>query len=325
MIKKKILICGATGFIGRNILKRFQNNEKYEIRAQYHKRLIPKNHDDVEVVKKNNIHWIRADLTKAEDVKKVMNGIDIVLQYAATTTGAADIVSKPYIHVTDNAVMNSLLLREAFEQKIKHFIVPSCSIMYQSSDVLVKETDLNESDEINPKYFGAGWMKVYLEKTCDFYSRFQRTKHTVLRQTNIYGPYDKYDLQKGHVFGSTIVKVMNAKKTVMVWGTGEEERDLLHVDDLVDCIEAAIKNQNTNYELINVGLGKSTSISELVKKIIAASGKNLSIDYDSTKPTIKTKLGVDITKAKKLFNWAPKVSLEEGIVKTLNWYKKHVL
>ena len=49
-----------------------------------------------------------------------MNGIDIVLQYAATTTGAADIISKPYIHVTDNAVMNSLLLREAFEQKVKH-------------------------------------------------------------------------------------------------------------------------------------------------------------------------------------------------------------
>ena len=59
--------------------------------------------------------------------------------------------------------------------------------------------------------------------------------------------------------------------------------------------------------------------------IIDASGKNLSIDYDNTKPTIKTKLGVNITKAKKLFNWAPKVSLEEGIVKTLNWYKKHLL
>ena len=325
MIKKKILICGATGFIGRNILERFQKNKKYKIRALYHKRPIPKSHINTKVGKKNNVQWTRANLTKTEDVKKVMNGIDIVLQYAATTTGAADIISKPYIHVTDNAVMNSLLLREAFEQKVKHFIIPSCSIMYQSSVNLVKETDLNESEEINPKYFGAGWMKVYLEKTCDFYSRFQRTKHTVLRQTNIYGPHDKYDLQKGHVFGSTIVKVMKAKKTVLVWGTGEEERDLLHVDDLVDCIEAAIENQNTHYELINVGLGKSTSISSLVKKIINASGKNLSINYDSRKPTIKTKLGVDITKAKELFNWTPKISLEEGIVKTLNWYKKHLL
>ena len=85
------------------------------------------------------------------------------------------------------------------------------------------------------------------------------------------------------------------------------------------------ENQTTYYELVNVGLGKSTSISSLVKKIVDASEKNLSIAYDSTKPTIKTKLGVNITKAKKLFNWEPKVSLEEGIVKTLNWYKKHVL
>ena len=76
----------------------------------------------------------------------------------------------------------------------------------------LKETDLDESKEINPKYFGAGWMKVYLEKTCDFYSRFRQTKHTVFRQTNIYGPHDKYDLQKGHVFGSTIVKVNLRKK-----------------------------------------------------------------------------------------------------------------
>tara|TARA_B100001013_G_scaffold329039_1_gene243128 strand:+ start:120 stop:1097 length:978 start_codon:yes stop_codon:yes gene_type:complete len=325
MRKKKVLICGATGFIGRNLLERFKDNEKYEVTALHHKRPIPKMYTNGKVGKKNNVHWTRANLTKAEDVKKIMKGIDIVLQYAATTTGAADIVSKPYIHVTDNAVMNSLLLREAFENKVKHFIIPSCSIMYQSSNKLVKETDLNESEEINPKYFGAGWMKVYLEKTCDFYSRFHRTKHTVLRQTNIYGPHDKYDLQKGHVFGSTIVKVMKAKKTVLVWGSGEEERDLLHVDDLVDCIEAAIKNQNTHYELVNVGLGQSTSISKLVKKVIDASGKNLSINYDNSKPTIKTKLGVDITKAKKLFNWTPKVSLDEGIVKTLNWYKKNVL
>ena len=122
MIKKKILICGATGFIGRNILERFRKNKKYKIRAQYHKRPVPKNYKNAKIGKTNNIQWVRADLTKANDVKKVMNGIDIVLQYAATTTGAADIVSKPYIHVTDNAVMNSLLLREAFEQKVKHFI-----------------------------------------------------------------------------------------------------------------------------------------------------------------------------------------------------------
>ena len=320
MKKKKVLICGATGFIGRNILERLHKNTDYNITAIYHKRLPLMDYGRVDATGKSNLKWIRADLTRAEDVERVMRGVDIVLQYAATTTGAADIVSKPYIHVTDNAVMNSLLLRAAFENHVEHFIMPSCTIMYQSSDKLVKETDLDESQEINPKYFGAGWMKVYLEKTCDFYSRFQRTKHTVLRQTNIYGPYDKYDLQKGHVFGSTVMKVMEADKSVVVWGTGEEERDLLHVSDLIDCIEAAIEKQETYYELLNVGLGKSTPISTLVEKMVKASGKELTIEYDSTKPTIKTKLGVDITEAKRVLEWEPKVTLDEGIKRTLEWY-----
>ena len=68
MIKKKILICGATGFIGRNILERFQKNKKYKISALYHKRPIPKSHGNTKAGKKNNVQWIRADLTRAEDV-----------------------------------------------------------------------------------------------------------------------------------------------------------------------------------------------------------------------------------------------------------------
>ena len=261
-------------------------------------------------------------MTKKHNVKDVFyGGIDIVLQYAAVTSGAKDIVSKPYIHVTDNAVMNSLLMREAFENEVKHFIFPSCSIMYQSNDNLIKETDFDETVDINPNYYGAGNTKVYLEKMCKFYSSFGKTKFSVLRQSNIYGDYDKFDLEKSHVFAASIVKVAESDGEVNVWGDGQEERDLLHVSDLVNCVHAVLEHQKSDYELINVGYGKSVKISELVEKILDIYNRDVYIKYDTTKPTIKTKLGLDIQKAKRLFGWTPKVTLSQGIKKTIDYYK----
>tara|TARA_R100000808_G_C2150159_1_gene158790 strand:+ start:659 stop:1609 length:951 start_codon:yes stop_codon:yes gene_type:complete len=314
---KKMLICGANGFIGRNLVEHFSATYNVravdQIRTNCHPRECPE-----------NVEWIVTDLRNASEVARVIDGVDVILHYAATTTGAADIVTKPYIHVTDNAVMTSLLLREAFEQGVEHFVMPSCTIMYQSSTIPVREADFDESIGILPKYFGAGNTKVYLEKMCEFFAGFGRTKHTVLRQSNIYGPHDKYDLKKGHVFGATVAKVMKAEKEVVVWGTGEEERDLLHVADLVRCVEAALERQETPYELVNVGLGESISISNLVQSIITASGKDLQIKYDETKPTIKTKLAVDITKVKEVLEWCPQISLESGIKNTLSWYKENI-
>jgi nucleoside-diphosphate-sugar epimerase len=161
--------------------------------------------------------------------------------------------------------MNSLLLREAFEQGVENFIFPSCTIMYQKSETAIKESDFNPSEEIQSFYFGAGYTKTYLEKMCEFYSLLGKTKHTVIRHSNMYGPHDKYDLEKSHVFGATITKVMTSKDgKINVWGTGEEIRDLLYIEDLVHFIDIAINKQTTSYELFNVGLGEGIKIKDLV-------------------------------------------------------------
>jgi len=313
---KTILICGATGFIGRNLLDYYYKQNKYKIKATHFKRPAVKGYDGVE--------WINCDLRDSKQVQEAVNGVDIILQFAATTTGAKDIVSKPYIHVTDNAVINSLLLREAFEQGTEHFIFPSCTIMYQKSETAIKESDFNPSEEIQSFYYGAGHTKIYLEKMCEFYSRLGKTKHTVVRHSNMYGPYDKYDLEKSHVFGATITKVMTSEDgKVNVWGTGEEKRDLLYVEDLVDFIDVAINKQTTPYELVNVGLGEGIKIKDLVYKIVKHSERDLEIIHDLTKPTVPTSLYLDCSYAKKLFGWEPKHTLDEGIEKTIKWYKEN--
>ncbi len=312
--KKKLLVCGATGFIGRNIAEHFANKGEYEVYGTYF---------NSEPYDNPKIEMIQADLTDKKDVEKVVKGKDIIVQAAAVTSGSKDIVTKPYIHVTDNAVMNSLILRAAFEHNVGHVIFPSSTVVYAPSDVPVKETDA--CGDILPKYFGVGWTKYYLEKMCEFYAGLGRTKHTVIRHANMYGPHDKFDLEKSHVFGATITKVMTNKEGKMVvWGTGEEKRDLLYISDLVDFIEMAIERQEPMFGLYNVGLSKDISVADLVKKIIEISGKQIQIEYDTSKPSIKTKLPLDITKVKSEFGWQPKISLEEGIKKTMDWWKANI-
>jgi nucleoside-diphosphate-sugar epimerase len=191
----------------------------------------------------------------------------------------------------------------------------------------VSEAEFVAGDEIPAAYFGVGWTKVYIEKMCEFYSSLGRTKHTVIRHSNTYGPHDKYDLEKSHMFGATIAKVMNAKDRdeIVVWGDGSTERDLLYVDDVVDFIEKAISKQQSKYKLYNVGYGSSFSVKEIVEKIIKFSGKELKMNFDLTKPAIKTKLALLSHKAETELGWKPEHTLDLGIQKTIKWYKENIL
>ena len=305
-MKKKILICGATGFIGRNLLEHFVDKDDYDIRAVWHNTI---NDDWV----KDEVEWVRADLTKKEDVKKVMNGIDIVLNYAAFTTNIKDGVEKPYLFVTDNVIMNSLILRYAYEFGVEHVILPSCTVMYEDFGKPIKETDFKGFIDDDKMYFGGGSTKVYAENMCKFYSQLGKTKYTVLRQTNIIGKHDKTDLNKAHFFSSIVQKVNLAEDCIEVWGDGTEEKDLLSVNDLINLIDIILKKQKDNFELLNVASGKNMSISDIVKTIVEVSGKNLNIKYDKSKPSRNIKTKFDISKVKNKYGWISKTTLGETI------------
>ncbi|MDD9911793.1 MAG: NAD(P)-dependent oxidoreductase [Alphaproteobacteria bacterium] len=315
MSKTRVLVCGATGFIGRNMVEQLSQRDDLEIHA------VRFNRPEYSCA---NVTWHQADLRDPATAKNIVSGMDVIIQAAATTSGAKDIVQRPFIHVTDNAVMNSYLLREAYEQNVKQFIFFSCTVMYQSSEVALKETDFDENQPLHPRYFGVGNTKIYIEKMLEFYAGLGDMKCTAIRHSNIYGPHDKFDLERSHVFGATVTKTMTADDHISVWGTGEEERDLLHVDDLVKFVEASMEKQPENYRLYNCGLGKATSIKDLVNKIVAASGKNLKIEHDLSKPTIKTSLFLDNTLATTELGWAPQVSLEDGIARTVQWWSDNI-
>jgi nucleoside-diphosphate-sugar epimerase len=314
--KRNVLICGATGFIGRNTAEALVRRGDLAVTGVYNRR---------PPFSCPGLSWVKADLTRAEDVARVVSGADVIVQAAATTSGIRDTTLRPHIHIADNAVMNSLVFRAAHDCKVGHVVFFSCSVMLQSSEQALTENDFDANAEIAPRYFGIGWTKLYIEKMCEFYARLGTTKYTAIRHSNIYGPHDKFDLERSHVFGATVTKAMTAADgRLVVWGSGEEARDLLYVDDLVDFVTAAVDRQASPFALYNCGAGSAVKVKELVRMIVAASGRDLRIEHDLTKPTIANALALDCGKAERELGWRPKVTLDEGIRRTIAWWRDNV-
>jgi nucleoside-diphosphate-sugar epimerase len=312
MTRQRVLVCGATGFIGRNLVETLSRRADLEVHAVRFTR--PEY--------AANVTWHRADLRDPGQVNALLEGMDIVIQAAATTSGSRDIVATPYIHVTDNAVMNSLLLRACFDHKVRHFLFFSCSVMYQPREAPWREEEWDASQEMHVNYFGIGWTKLYIEKMCEFFSRLGVTRHTVIRHTNVFGPHDKFDLERSHVFGATVTKAMTSTTgAITVWGTGEEARDLIYIDDLVKFVELAVDRQTTPYEMLHASAGTAIRIGDLVARIVAASGRTLRIEHDPRGPTIRTSFALDNRRARALLGWQPQVAFDEGVRRTVDWWR----
>jgi len=314
-MKKKILICGASGFIGSNLTSYLSKKNSFKIYAVYFKSK-PKD-------KVKKITYLKADLRKFNECIKITKNIDIVLQCAATTSGAKDIINKPYYHVTDNAVMNSYMLRACYENKIKHFIFTSCTVMYKHSSKPLSENSVDEAKIFN-KYYGVANTKLYIEKMCKFYSNISSTKFSIIRHSNIYGPKDKFDIEKGHFVGSSIFKIYNnKKKEVNIFGMGKEKRDFLYISDLLRFFNILINDQKENFKVYNCTYGKSLAIREILDKLIKFSKKMKKIKYIRNAQNLNVNILVSSKKAYKELGWKPLVNLNQGLKKTLNWYLKN--
>ncbi|PIR69959.1 MAG: hypothetical protein COU47_00815 [Candidatus Niyogibacteria bacterium CG10_big_fil_rev_8_21_14_0_10_46_36] len=313
MKRKKVLVTGASGFIGRNIFEVLSVRDELEVYGTY-----------FSSEPEHKERFIQADLRDRNTIFEITRGMDMVIHAAAITSGAADIVSRPFIHVTDNAIMNTLICEAVHVQKVPHCVFLSCTVLYpMNTGYPVTECDVDYSS-IHDVYFGGAWMKIFGEKLCEFYSRMGNTRFTVIRHSNIYGPHDTYDISRAHMFAATITKVMQAPEggEIIVWGDGSERRDLVYVDDIIRFIETLTRTEHGPLEIINIGSGTAYAVREIVEKIVAASEKNITIRYDASKPSLKTSLVLNVTKARKDFLWTPRVSLEEGIRKTMRWYEE---
>ena len=124
-----------------------------------------------------------------------------------------------------------------------------------------------------------------------------KTKY-MYRHSNIYGPNDKFDLEKGHFFASSLLKIFQAKNNeISVWGRGTEKRDLLYITDLTNFVDKVIKFQKTKFKIYNCSYGKSYRVIDIIKKMIKYHKKNIKINFDLDKPSIPVNILIDSSKA----------------------------
>ena len=272
------------------------------------------------------------DLRNQIKVKKWFkeNRPDIVILAAAKVGGILANSTYPYDFIIENIQIQTNVIESAFKNSVKRLLFLSSSCAYpQKCSQPIKEEYLlsNYLEKTNENYALA---KIVGMKFCEALSKQKKFDAFSLMPTNLYGPNDNYQDNNSHVFASLIKKFVMAEiknhDQVVCWGDGSPKREFLHVDDLADasvfCLENFQSDLNSS-PFLNIGTGKDISILDLAILIKNKVGFKGSIFWDKTKPNGTPLKRLDITRIEKL-GWKYKISLEEGIEKTIKEFKKNI-
>jgi len=309
---EKVLVTGGAGFVGANLVKRLVELGA-NVRATLHMKKA--------VIKDDRIEYVQCDLQKPEDCAKVCGDMDYVFLCAANTSGAAVMEKTPLVHLTPNLIMNALMLEAAYAAGVKKVLFISTNTVYPVTDYPVKEGDV--TNEFFEKYFIVAWMKRFSELMCEMYAtRIKTPMQTVIvRPANIYGPFDDFEWETSHVLPALIRRVIERHDPISVWGDGKDIKDFIYVDDVVDGLLLAMEKIN-GFDVINIASGNQYVLSDLLEQMAKLDGyDNANIVYDASKPTMIPKRLIDPSKANLFLGFKAKTPIEEGLKKTIAWYR----
>jgi len=312
--RKKVLVTGGAGFVGSNLIERL-----LELGADITATL----HNKSAVILDNRIYYLPSDLCNPEDCKQAVKNIDYVFMCAANTSGAKVMATTPLVHLTPNLLMNMNMLEASYEAGVDKFLFVSSNTVYPLTDFAVKEDDV--TNEFYKSYHIVAWMKRFTEIVCDMYStKIQRPMKTVVvRPGNLYGPRDKFDWEKSKVIPALIRRAVERHSPFAVWGDGMDLKDFLYIGDYIDGMLLTMEKLD-DFQPINIASGQPVTIRQVLSTILDAAGySDANVQYDTTKPTMIPRRLIDISLAEEKLGWVPKISLPDGIKRTVNWYKKN--
>jgi GDP-L-fucose synthase len=309
----RCLVAGGAGFLGHHLIRRLLDAGA-QVRATLH--------DKPAVLEDPRIEYVTVDLRRPEDGARAMQGIDYVFMAAANTQGAAVIREKPLAHVTPNVPMNVYCMEAAHLAGVKRYLFLSSGAAYPDTGHRpAEEHEMFDADPVEV-YFAVGWMKRYGELLCRTYAKQIRNPMScvVVRPSNVYGPEDKFDFAVSHVTAALIRRVAERQKPLQVWGTGEDIRDLIYIDDFMDGLLAAFHAEEPYLE-INICSGSGVSVKEILAAAIAADGfEDAQVTFDPSKPSTVPVRRLSSKLAKEKLGFEAKVGLKEGLRRTLEWY-----
>lgn len=301
-MKEKILITGARGFVGKNLVAHLKNLGYSNL---------------IEVGGKEV-----CDLTNQRLVNYLINDHkpDIIIHTAARVGGILANKENPGLFIHENLAMGINLVESARKYgKLKKFVMLGTVCSYPKfTQVPFKEQDFwnGYPEETNAPY---GVAKKTILEMLIAYKKQYGFESTTLVPANMYGPHDHFNTTTSHVIPALILKIrdaITANKELEVWGTGNASREFLYVADCARAIELSL-NKDTGPEPINIGTGREVSIKELVSiltRLMQFKGK---IVYNSGYPDGQPRRSLDVSKAKEILNFQAEVDLECGLDETL--------
>ena len=315
----KILVTGASGFIGSHLLRLLHQKGYTNLRATSHSRGLRNDFEGCE-----NIPLYKGNLQDAKFCAEVSEGVDVVFHCAANTSNALDTKENPLLHVTPNVEMNVNLMEQSWRNKVGKFLFISSNTVYPDMKDEFCTEDINvHATPTFPIYGAVGNMKRYGELLCDYFSHqiHNPMQCLIVRPSNAFGPNDKFDYEKCHVTPANIRKVADGLNPIPVWGDGTEVRDLLHVEDMADGFIWVAENNDT-FNIFNVAYGEGFSVNEVLGWIKEIDGNTNPIEYVNNKAPM---IPVRLLSSKKINDagWFPKRDLKQALKETIEWYKEN--
>jgi len=304
--KPRVFVAGSTGMVGSAICRRLLLEEYPVIKHQGHRVDLRNQSDAFELIKNLNPQW--------------------VFLAAARVGGIYANNAFPAEFIYDNLMIQSNIINACYEMKVEKLLFLGSSCIYpRMAPQPMKEEYLltGPLEPTNTPYAVAKIAGIVMTQS---YRRQYGANFISVMPSNLYGPYDNFDLKKSHVLPALIRKFHEAKVAgtdfVEIWGTGDVLREFLHVDDLADACVFLMKNYN-DLEIINIGSGKDLSILDLAKLIREVVGYQGELKFQPAMPNGVNRKLLDISKISSL-GWKPSISLRKGLESTYRWYLENM-
>jgi GDP-L-fucose synthase len=297
--RSRIFVAGHRGMVGSALLRSLQ--------AAGYSNLVTRRHDEL-------------DLLDQSAVRRFFHSeqINVVLLAAAKVGGIYWNSAAPASFLYENLLIQANVIHSAYTSGVTRLVFFGSSCIYpRACPQPIKEEYLltGPFEETNESY---AISKIAGLKMCDAYNRQFGMRYFSVMPTNLYGPNDNFDLEKGHVLAALIRKAHEAKvnkqDSMVVWGTGAPRREFLHVDDLASAVLALLRN-DTNSGVFNVGTGKDITIAALARLVCDVIGFDGELRFDETRPDGTPCKLLDVSRLSSL-GWSPSIDLRTGIEAT---------